>query len=112
MPEFYKFQKLNAKWHENLKKPVDKKMIGKWKNQLNYSDLNTIEKICGELGQKFNYNNKKLNDRLSIVEYFGVLIGWFRTEFEIIFFKLPIQLRIIYFKILNFYSCICKLKSN
>jgi len=68
------FLKKLRDFHSNTLSPVNKDLIGDWKNKLNEKEISIIENICGKTGNNFGYEipgTKKY--RLSLTEYFSFL---------------------------------------
>jgi len=105
MLDFYKYQNQKLKvWHTNLRKPLNKNSINKWKKQMNDTDKLASWKICRSIAKEFDYRvetitgNKKLLIIISIV--YGTILGSILSLMERCLFLLP---RPLYTMVINIY---------
>lgn len=93
----------NYPWHSNLSKPLTQVNINKWLDTMPKSDLLIAESICGNLGGKYGYETKKIDERKIIPRaIIGLFSGWILLNAEKFLFKMPITLRTFTIKYYRF----------
>jgi len=98
MLEFYKYQSKNIlkwEWHQNLRKPLDRGLVYKWKGIMKDRDVLCSDYICGSLARRFGYESAYPEKSVSllITTLPGVIYGMVLTYLERCIFFLPLKLR-------------------
>jgi hypothetical protein len=106
MINFFKIINKNEKtWHKNLRNPLDKRNLYKWKTIMNNNDILIINSICSRVAQRYDYcvdlPHYSLNKLyLFLSRLFGSIYGWLITAIEKNLFLLPLPLHT---KLINIY---------
>lgn len=82
------------KYHKNTKKPINKKSLNLWKEDLPEEDLKKIEKICLPLMKKYNYQTISAANKSIPFSQKG--IRFLKNKLIKIYFNSPVYLRVFY----------------
>ena len=96
MLEYYGDQRdgLNAEWHTNLQKPLDKARVFAWKRRMRPQDVRKADFVCRDITAFYGYEptSAQASFPLFISTLPGILQGWFMTNLERLVILLPIRL--------------------
>jgi protein-tyrosine sulfotransferase len=94
--EYKKYDKEIAYSHPNIVDPINTKNVNKWKNELTENQIEIIEYIAGEYGEKHGYNlslPKTYNASIKLKAYSACLRQNFNLMIIKNYYKLPMWIR-------------------
>jgi hypothetical protein len=82
-------------WHQNLKNPILKENVYKWKNKMSKKDIKIADFYAGKIGKHFNYQpNSKPSFTLFWMTFPWLILGHVYSLIERYIFLLPPKTRI------------------